>query len=122
MLHHLVLPAHAIAAGALALTTRLPRTGVLEALGTDYARTARAKGLSGRATPLRNALLPVVTVIGGRFGMLCTGAVLVETVFAWPDLGQLMLSSILTRDIPVPLGPFVLRSLAVIAASRQPPD
>ena len=59
----------------------------------------------------------MVTVIGGRFGMLCTGAVLVETVFAWPGLGHLMLSSILTRDIPVLLGLFVLVSIAVIAAN-----
>ena len=120
ILHHLALPALVLAAGELALTTRLTRTGVLEALGTDYARTARAKGLSERAVvrhALRNALLPVVTVIGGRFGMLCTGAVLVETVFAWPGLGQLMLSSILTRDIPVLLGLFVLVSVAVIAAN-----
>ena len=120
VLHHLALPALVLAAGELALTTRLTRTGVLEALGTDYARTARAKGLPERAVvrhALRNALLPVVTVIGGRFGMLCTGAVLVETVFAWPGLGQLMLSSILTRDIPVLLGLFVLVSIAVIAAN-----
>jgi peptide/nickel transport system permease protein len=120
VLHHLALPALVLAAGELALTTRLIRTGVLEALGTDYARTARAKGLSERAVvrhALRNALLPVVTVIGGRFGMLCTGAVLVEAVFAWPGIGQLMLSSILTRDIPVLLGLFVLVSVAVIAAN-----
>jgi peptide/nickel transport system permease protein len=120
VLHHLTLPALVLAAGELALTTRLTRTGVLEALGTDYARTARAKGLSERAVirhALRNALLPVVTIIGGRAGMLFTGAVLVETVFAWPGLGQLMLSSILTRDIPVLLGLFVLVSLAVIAAN-----
>jgi peptide/nickel transport system permease protein len=120
VLHHLALPALVLAAGELALTTRLTRTGVLEALGTDYARTARAKGLSERAVvrhALRNALLPVVTVIGGRAGMLFTGAVLVETVFAWPGLGQLMLSSILTRDIPVLLGLFVLVSVAVIAAN-----
>jgi peptide/nickel transport system permease protein len=120
VLHHLALPALVLAAGELALTTRLTRTGVLEALATDYARTARAKGLPERAVvrhALRNALLPVVTVIGGRAGMLFTGAVLVETVFAWPGLGQLMLSSILTRDVPVLLGLFVLVSVAVIVAN-----
>jgi peptide/nickel transport system permease protein len=120
VLHHLALPALVLAAGELALTTRLTRTGVLEALATDYARTARAKGLPERAIvrhALRNALLPVVTIIGGRAGMLFTGAVLVETVFAWPGLGQLMLSSILTRDIPVLLGLFVLVSVAVIVAN-----
>ena len=118
--HHLALPALVLAAGELALTTRLARTGVLEALGTDYTRVARAKGLAERAVvghALRNALLPIVTVVGGRAGMLFTGAVLVETVFAWPGLGQLMLSSILTRDVPVLLGLFVLVSVAVVVAN-----
>jgi peptide/nickel transport system permease protein len=90
---------------------------VLEGLATDYARTARAKGLPDRAVvrhALRNAMLPLVTVIGGRVGMIVTGAVLVETVFAWPGLGQLMLSSIQTRDVPVLLGMFLLVSVAVI--------
>jgi peptide/nickel transport system permease protein len=117
VLHHLVLPALVLAAGELALTTRLTRTGVLEGLATDYARTARAKGLSDSAVvrhALRNAMLPLVTVIGGRIGMVVTGAVLVETVFAWPGLGQLMLSSIQTRDVPVLLGMFLLVSVAVI--------
>lgn len=117
VLHHLVLPALVLAAGELALTTRLTRAGVLEGLATDYARTARAKGLPDSAVvrhALRNAMLPLVTVIGGRVGMIVTGAVLVETVFAWPGLGQLMLSSIQTRDVPVLLGMFLLVSVAVI--------
>jgi peptide/nickel transport system permease protein len=115
--HHLALPALVLAANELALTTRLVRTGVLEALASDYARTARAKGLPERSVvrhALRNVLLPVVTVVGGRVGMLFTGAVLVEAVFAWPGLGQLLLSSIQTRDVPVLLGLFVLMSTAVI--------
>jgi len=118
--HHLVLPALVLAAGELALTTRLTRTGVLEALATDYARTARAKGLPERAVvrhALRNALLPLVTVVGSRAGMVVTGAILVETVFAWPGLGQLLLSSIQTRDIPVLLGLFLLASTTVIVAN-----
>ena len=117
VLHHLVLPALVLAAGELALTTRLTRAGVLEGLATDYSRTARAKGLPDSAVvrhALRNAMLPLVTVIGGRVGMIVTGAVLVETVFAWPGLGQLMLSSIQTRDVPVLLGMFLLVSVAVI--------
>jgi len=120
VLHHLVLPALVLATGELALTTRLTRAGVLEGLATDYARTARAKGLSDSAVvrhALRNAMLPLVTVIGGRVGMIVTGAVLVETVFAWPGLGQLMLSSIQTRDIPVLLGVFLLVSVAVIVSN-----
>ena len=118
--HHLVLPTLVLAAGELALTTRLTRTGVLEALATDYARTARAKGLPERAVvrhALRNALLPLVTVVGSRAGMVVTGAVLVETVFAWPGLGQLLLSSIQTRDVPVLLGLFLLASTTVIVAN-----
>jgi peptide/nickel transport system permease protein len=120
VLHHLALPALVLAAGELALTTRLVRVGLRQALTTDYVRAARARGLPERAVirhALRNALLPVVTVIGGRVGMLCTGAALVETVFAWPGLGQLMLSAIQTRDTPVLLALFVLVSLAVIAAN-----
>ena len=118
--HHLVLPVLVLAAGELALTTRLVRTGVREALATDYARTARAKGLPERSVvrhALRNALLPIVTVIGSRAGLVVTGAVLVETVFAWPGLGQLLLSSIQTRDVPVLLGLFLLTSVSVIAAN-----
>ena len=117
VVHHLALPALVLATNELALTTRLVRSGVLEALATDYIRTARAKGLPEPAVirhALRNALLPVVTVIGGRIGMLFTGAVLVETVFAWPGLGQLLLSAIQTRDMPVLLALFLLVSLAVI--------
>jgi ABC-type dipeptide/oligopeptide/nickel transport system permease component len=120
VLHHLALPALVLAAGELALTTRLVRTGVLEALAMEYVRTARAKGLPEPAVirhALRNALLPVVTVIGGRMGMLFTGAVLVETVFAWPGLGQLLLASIQTRDVPVLLALFLLVSLAVILSN-----
>ena len=120
VIHHLALPALVLAINELALTTRLVRTGVLQSLATDYIRTARAKGLPERAVvrhAFRNALLPVVTVIGGRVGMLFTGAVLVEAVFAWPGLGQLLLSSIQTRDVPVLLGVFLLVSLAVIVTN-----
>jgi peptide/nickel transport system permease protein len=120
VLHHLALPALVLAANELALTARLVRAGVLEGLGMDYCRTARAKGLPESAVTrhaLRNALLPVVAVIGGRAGMLVSGAVLVETVFAWPGLGQLLLASIQSRDVPVLLGMFLLVSLAVVLAN-----
>jgi len=120
VLHHLALPALVLAAGEFALLARLTRTGVVEALRMDYVRTARAKGLSERGVvlhALRNALLPLVTVIGSRVSMMLTGAVLVETVFAWPGLGQLMLSSIQTRDIPVLLGIFLLVSMTVIVVN-----
>lgn len=120
VLHHLALPALVLAASELALTTRLVRAGVLEALGTEYVRTARAKGLPEAGVlrhALRNALLPVTTVIGARTGMLLSGAALVEIVFAWPGLGRLLLTSLQTRDYPVLLGLFLIVSLAVILAN-----
>jgi peptide/nickel transport system permease protein len=120
VVHHLALPALVLAAGELALTTRLVRTALLQVLATDYVRAARARGLPERRVmrhALRNALLPVVTLIGGRIGMLFTGAALVEAVFAWPGLGQLMLAAIQTRDTPVLLGLFLLVSVAVIVAN-----
>jgi peptide/nickel transport system permease protein len=120
VLHHLALPALVLAANELALTTRLVRTGLLEALGTDYVRAARAKGLPEGLVirhALRNVMLPVVTVIGSRAGMFLSGAVLVEVVFAWPGLGRLLLSSLLARDYPVLLGMFLFISLGVILAN-----
>jgi peptide/nickel transport system permease protein len=120
VVHHLALPALVLAAGELALTARLVRAGVLESLAADYVRTARAKGLPERRVvrhALGNSLLPVITVIGARIGMLCSGAVLVEAVFAWPGLGQLLLSSLLARDYPVLLAIFLLVSIAVVLAN-----
>ena len=120
VLRHLALPALVLAANELALTTRLVRTGLREALGTDYVRTARAKGLPDGWVvrhALRNVMLPVVTVIGSRAGMFLSGAVLVEVVFAWPGLGRLLLASLLARDYPVLLGMFLLISLAVVLAN-----
>lgn len=120
VLHHLALPAMVLAAAELALTTRLVRTGLLETLEADYVQTARAKGLDERRVhhhALRNALLPVATVVGGRVGMFLTGAVLVEVVFAWPGLGRLLVSAVETRDHPVLLGILLLASVTVIAAN-----
>src|SRR5262245_39859867 len=117
---HLVLPALVLAFGELALMTRLVRSALIDALGTDYVRTARAKGLPERLVTrhaLRNALLPVVTLVGGRVGMLCSGAVLVEAVSAWPGVGHLLLSSLLSRDYPVLLGIFLLVSVSVVLAN-----
>jgi peptide/nickel transport system permease protein len=96
------------------------RTGLLDVLATDYVRTARAKGLPTRGVlrhALRNTLLPVVTIIGGRVGMVLSGAVLVEAVFAWPGLGRLMLAAVQTRDYPVLLGVLLVVSGAVIVAN-----
>ena len=108
-----VMPVLALAAGGAASLTRLTRSGVLEALGEDYIRTARSKGLSSRVVlykhALRNALVPVVTVAGIRLAHLMAGAVVIETVFSWPGLGRLILDSIAARDYPMIQG-FVLLS------------
>lgn len=118
--HHLILPALVLAAAELALTTRLVRAGMLEVSRAEYVRTARAKGLPDRRVTrhaLRNALLPLATVLGGRVGMFFTGAVLVEIVFAWPGVGRLMLSAAQTRDYPILLAIFLIVSLAVVVAN-----
>ena len=102
---HLALPAVTLALGAGASLARLTRASLLDSLGEEYVRTARAKGLRERAVvvahALRNSLIPVVTVAGLRFGHLLAGAVIVETVFAWPGLGKFVVDSIYDRDYPV---------------------
>ncbi len=121
LLHHLVLPVTTLGLLQLALVTRLTRTGVRESLGEDYVRTARAKGLSADQTLARhalpNALLPVVTVVGGHFGTMLTGAVLTEIIFAWPGLGRLIYDATLSRDYPLLMGAFLVASLSVIMAN-----
>lgn len=103
-LHYLVLPSVTLAAGFLGLTTRLTRSSMLEVLGRDYVRTARAKGLSEPAVivrhALRNALLSVITVLGLTIGQLLGGAVIVEVVFARPGVGTMIWDAILQRDYP----------------------
>jgi peptide/nickel transport system permease protein len=102
----------------------MTRSSLLEAIGQDYVRTARAKGLTERSAiilhALRNALLPIVTVVGLRFGYMLGGAVITEQVFAWPGMGRLLITSVSQRDIPVVQGvllvfaiSFVLVNLAV---------
>jgi len=102
---HLVLPATALGAYVMALTMRLVRSGMLDALGEDYIRTARAKGLAERRVVMRhgvmNMLIPVVTVLGLQLGALLGGAVVTETVFSWPGLGSLAIEAISSRDYPV---------------------
>lgn len=107
-LGHIVLPAFALGVGAAAIISRVVRASLLETLDADYVRTGYAKGL-GRARvvlvhALRNAMLPIISVIGLRFGSLLGGAVLTETVFNWPGLGQLVVTAILQRDIPLVQG------------------
>lgn len=114
---HLVLPAATLAIVYLAQIMRLTRTAMLNVLGEDFITTARAKGVGENRVfyghALRNALLPVVTVVGSDLGMLLSGAVLVETVFAWPGLGRLMIDALAMRDYPVLLGLFLLISITV---------
>lgn len=118
-LSHLALPALALAANSAAVISRLVRTSMLEVLREDFVRTARAKGLRRRVVvwkhALRNALLPVISVIGLRFGALLGGAVLTETIFAWPGLGQLTISAISQRDLPLIQG--IVLTFALIYAT-----
>lgn len=105
---HLVLPACTLGFGMAAILTRMTRASVLECLAEDYVRTARAKGV-GRAGilarhALRNALAPVVTILGLQFGALLAGTVITETIFAWPGLGRLLVDAINQRDYPVVQG------------------
>jgi peptide/nickel transport system permease protein len=115
-LAQLVLPATTLAMWPLTLAARLTRSGMLEVLSQDYIRTARAKGLAPFLVTtrhaLRNALIPIVTVLAINLGSMLGGAVLTETVFAWPGIGTLVMASVLTRDYPV-----VLAALLVVAVS-----
>ena len=107
-LRHLVLPAVTLGLGMAAILTRMVRTSMLEELSQDYIRTARAKGLSERTVvyrhALRNALTPVLTVVGLQFGSLLAGAIVTETIFGWPGVGRLTLSAISNRDYPLVQG------------------
>jgi peptide/nickel transport system permease protein len=104
-LRHLVLPAVALGTIPLAIVTRITRAAVLDVIGEDYVRTARAKGLPrpqvSRRHVLRNAMLPITTVIGLQTGLLLSGAVLTENVFAWGGMGSFMYDAIFSRDFPV---------------------
>jgi ABC-type dipeptide/oligopeptide/nickel transport system permease component len=117
-LPHLVMPAVALGTIAAAIIARLTRSSMLEVLGQDYVRTARAKGLGGFAVvvrhALRNALIPVVTVFGLQFGNLLAGAVIVETVFSRPGLGRLIVGAILSKDFPLVQGTVLFVATAYV--------
>lgn len=102
---HLILPAITLSSYSMASLTRLIRSGVIEVLNADYIRTARAKGLGARVIlfkhTLKNALISVVTLVGLQLGALLSGAVIIETVFAWPGIGRLTIEAIHTRDYPL---------------------
>jgi len=115
---HAVMPLIVLAIPSVATKSRLTRSAMLEALGQDYIRTARAKGLQQKSVifthALRNALLPVLTIIGLQFGALLGGAFITEVIFGWPGVGQLAVNSILQRDFPVVQGTVLLVTVAFV--------
>ena len=117
----LVMPAMALGISLIALFARLTRSAMLDVLGQDYVRTARAKGLGEGLVfgkhALRNALIPLVTVIGMEFGFLLGGAVIIETVFAWPGVGRLIVQSILDRDYPVVQAAVMLLAIVFVVVN-----
>jgi dipeptide transport system permease protein len=120
-LHHLVLPAIVLGTIPLAVIARMTRSAMLEVLSEDYVRTARAKGLPAWRVvglhALRNALIPVVTIIGLQVGTLMAGAVLTETIFSWPGVGKWLIDSIARRDYPALQGGVMLISSIVIVVN-----
>ncbi|HMQ93567.1 MAG TPA: ABC transporter permease subunit [Amaricoccus sp.] len=120
-LHHLILPSIVLATVPLAVIARQTRSAMLEVLGEDYVRTARAKGMSpGRVIgvhALRNAMIPVITVIGLSVGTLLAGAILTETIFSWPGIGKWMVDSISRRDYPVVQGGLLLIAVVVMVVN-----
>ncbi|MGH9841801.1 MAG: ABC transporter permease [Blastocatellia bacterium] len=121
VISHLALPALTLACVQMALIVRLTRTQMVGVLGEEFILAARARGLGERRIAYRHALpgalLPIITIIGNEAGMILSGAVLVETVFAWPGLGRLMIDAIELRDYPVLLGLTLLVSIGVVMAN-----
>lgn len=118
---HLVLPAITMGGALAAILTRMVRTSMLEELGQDYIRTARAKGLPEHTVvyrhALRNAMIPVVTVLGLQFGALLAGAIVTETIFAWPGIGRLTISAISNRDYYLVQGCILAIGLTYVAVN-----
>ncbi len=119
--YHLTLPALVLAASEIALLARVTRTGLLQELGRDYVRTARSKGMSEEQVvndhALRNALLPVVTLLGTRVGYLVSGAVVIEAVFSWPGLGSVIVAAAQQADRATMLGLVLVVAFGVIFAN-----
>ena len=117
-LRYLVLPAIALGTRSVAFLARVTRSAMLEVLGSDYVRTARAKGLAERAVVfrhgLRNALIPVVTVLGLDFGYYLTGSILTETIFSWPGIGRYVVNAISRRDLPAIQGSVLFLSAVFV--------
>ena len=120
-LAHLVLPAITMGSALAAILTRMVRTSMLEELGQDYIRTARAKGLPERTVvyrhALRNAMIPIITVLGLQFGALLAGAIVTETIFSWPGIGRLTIQAISNRDYYLVQGCILAIGLTYIAVN-----
>lgn len=121
-LGHLVLPAITLGTGMAAIVTRLVRTSMLEVLEADYVDTARSKGVRERLViykhALRNALIPVVTIVGLQFGFVINGAVIVETVFQRPGLGTLLVDAVFARDYPIVQGVVLVTAVAFVITNQ----
>lgn len=120
-LEYLVLPALALGMRSIAFLARMTRSAMLEMLGSDFVRTARAKGLRESAVvtrhALRNALIPVITVLGLDFGYYLTGSILTETIFSWPGLGRYVVNAIARRDLPAIQGSVLFLSLVFVTVN-----
>lgn len=118
---YLILPSVTLGVALAAVLTRMVRSSVIEELGEDYVRTARAKGLSERSVVykhvLKNGLIPVVTLLGLQFGVLLAGAIITETIFSWPGLGRLTVDAINSRDYPMVQGCILMIALTYIVAN-----
>ena len=118
---YLVLPALALGSRSIAFLARVTRSSMLEILGSDFVRTARAKGLVERTVivrhALRNALIPVITVLGLDFGYYLTGSILTETIFSWPGLGRYVVNAISRRDLPAIQGSVLFLSVVFVAVN-----
>jgi ABC-type dipeptide/oligopeptide/nickel transport system permease component len=116
---YIIMPAIALGTGMMGLVMRVTRSSVLEIMSEDYVRTARAKGLGERAVlwrhVLRNALVPIITVVGLELGTLLSGSIIVETVFAWPGSGSLLIAAIQSRDYPLITGTVLTYTVAFVA-------
>ena len=118
---HITLPAVTVSSGTIALLARLTRSSMLEVLNQDYVRTARAKGVRESFVVIRhafrNALLPVITVIGLQFGFLLSGAVVTESIFSLPGMGRLLVQAILSRDFPIVQGAVLLAAVTFVVTN-----
>jgi ABC-type dipeptide/oligopeptide/nickel transport system permease component len=118
---HLILPAFTLGAALAAILTRMVRTSVIEELSADYVRTARAKGVSEAGVlfrhALRNALIPILTILGLQFGALLAGTIVTETIFSWPGIGHLTVQAIIARDYPLLQGCILLIAVSYVVVN-----